>query len=111
MKTIIESDQNRGSYAAFFRDFVSRSKPGYQSIKVDNRVANSLSRLAPFRDCLSNADSRRSDNALEGCQLFNAVDNRLRDIPGSARVVLPDALYSGFKLVGRFGGPPNLPHE
>ena len=50
-------------------------------------------------------------NAGGGCELFNAVDNRLRDIPGSARVVLLDALYSGFKLVGRFGGPPNLPHE
>ena len=47
----------------------------------------------------------------EECQLFNAVDNRLSNIPGSGGIVLHDAYNSGFKLVRRFGGPPNLPHE
>jgi len=43
--------------------------------------------------------------------LFNAVDNRLSDIPGCGWIVLLDAFNSGFKLVGRFGCPPNQPHE
>ena len=48
-----------------------------------------------------------SAKAGEGCQLFNAVDNCLSDIPGCGRIVLLDAFNSGFKLVGRFGCPPN----
>ena len=52
-----------------------------------------------------------SAKAGEGCQLFDAVDNRLSDTSGSGRIVLLDALNSGFKLVRRFGCPPNLPHE
>ncbi len=49
-------------------------------------------------------------NAGEGCKLLNAVDNGLRNILGSGRVVLLDALYSGFELIRRFDSPPNLPH-
>jgi hypothetical protein len=52
-----------------------------------------------------------SAKAGEGRQLFNAVDNRLSDIPGGGWIVLLDVLDRGFKLVGRFGSPPNLPHE
>jgi len=52
-----------------------------------------------------------SAKAGEACQLFNAVDNRLRDIPGSGGIVLLDAFNSSFKLVGGFGCPPNQPHE
>ena len=52
-----------------------------------------------------------SAKAGEACQLFNAVDNRLRDIPGSGGIVLLDAFNSGFKLVGGFGCPANQPHE
>jgi hypothetical protein len=48
--------------------------------------------------------------AGEGCQLFNAVDNRLCNISSSSGIVLLDVFHSGFKLVGRFGGPPNLSH-
>jgi hypothetical protein len=47
----------------------------------------------------------------EGCQLFNAVDNTLSDIPACSWIVLLDAFNSGLKLVGRFGCPPNEPHE
>jgi hypothetical protein len=43
--------------------------------------------------------------------LFNAVDKRLRDIPGSDGIVLLDAFNSSFKLVGGFGCPANQPHE
>jgi hypothetical protein len=42
--------------------------------------------------------------------LFNAVDNRLCNISSSSGIVLLDVFHSGFKLVGRFGGPPNLSH-
>ena len=52
-----------------------------------------------------------SAKAGESCQLFNAVDNRLRDIPGSGGIVLLDAFNSSFKLVGGFGCPPNQPHD
>ena len=52
-----------------------------------------------------------SAKAREGCQLFNAVDNRLSDIPGCGWIVLLDTFNGGFKLVGRFGCPPNQPHE
>jgi hypothetical protein len=51
-----------------------------------------------------------SAKAGEGCQLFNAVDNRLSDIP-SGGIVLLDVFNGGFKLVGRFGCPPNPTHE
>jgi hypothetical protein len=44
----------------------------------------------------------------EGCESFNAVDNRLGNISGSGGIVLLDAFHSGFKLVRRFGCPPNL---
>ncbi len=47
-----------------------------------------------------------SAKAGESCQLFNAVDNRLRDIPGSGGIVLLDAFNSSFKLDGGFGCPP-----
>jgi hypothetical protein len=43
--------------------------------------------------------------------LFNAVNNRLSDIPGSGGIVLLDVFNGGFKLVSRFGCPPNLSHE
>jgi hypothetical protein len=43
--------------------------------------------------------------------LFNAADNRLRDLPGGGGIVLLDVFNSGFKLVSGFGCPPNLPHE
>jgi len=49
--------------------------------------------------------------AGEGRQSFNAVDDRLSDIAGSGGIVLLDVFNSGFKLVRRFGCPPNLPHE
>ena len=52
-----------------------------------------------------------SAKAGEGCQLFNAVDNRLSDIPGSGRIVLQDVFDGGFKFISRFGCPPNLSHE
>jgi hypothetical protein len=42
--------------------------------------------------------------------LFNAVDDRPRDIPGSGGIVLLDAFNSSFKLVSGFGRPPNQPH-
>ena len=45
-----------------------------------------------------------------GCQLFNAVDNRLGEILGSSGIVLLDAFHCGFKLIGRIGSPPNLSH-
>jgi len=51
-----------------------------------------------------------SAKAGEACQLFDAVDNRLSDIPGCGRIVLLDAFKGGFKLAGGFGCPPNLPH-
>jgi hypothetical protein len=53
----------------------------------------------------------RSAKAGECCQLFNAVDNSLRDIPSNGGVVLLDALNGSLKLVSRFGRPPNLSHE
>jgi hypothetical protein len=43
--------------------------------------------------------------------LFNAVDNRLSDIPGSGGIALLDVFDGGFKLASRFGCPPNLSHE
>ena len=49
--------------------------------------------------------------AGEGRELFNPFDNRLSDIPGSGRVVLLDVFNRRFKLAGRFGCPPNKPHE
>ena len=49
--------------------------------------------------------------AGEVCQLFNAADNRIGDIPGGGWIVLPDVINSGFKLAARFGCPPNQPHE
>ena len=52
-----------------------------------------------------------SSKAGEGCQLFNAVDNRLTDVPGSSGIVLQDAFHGGFKLIGRFGCPPNPSHK
>ena len=52
-----------------------------------------------------------SAKAGEGCQFFNAVDNGLSDIPGGGGIVLLDVFDSSFKLVRRFGCPPNLPHE
>ena len=52
-----------------------------------------------------------SAKAGESCQLFNAGDKRLRDIPGCGGVVLLDAFDSGFKLVGGFGCPANQSHE
>ncbi len=52
-----------------------------------------------------------SAKAWKVCQLFNAVDNRLSDIPGSGGIVLLDVFNSGFKLVGGFGRPPNEPHD
>jgi len=52
-----------------------------------------------------------SAKAGEGCQLFNAVDNRLSNIPGSRGIVLLDVFNGGFKLVSGFGCPPNLSHE
>lgn len=52
-----------------------------------------------------------SAKAGEGCQLFNAVNNRLGDIPSSSGIVLLDAFHNGFKLIGRFGCPPNLSHK
>lgn len=50
-------------------------------------------------------------NAGESCQLFNAVDKRLSDVPGSGGIVLLDMLDDGFKLVRCFGRPPNPSHE
>jgi hypothetical protein len=52
-----------------------------------------------------------SAKAGEGCQLFNAVDNRLCDIPASGGIVLLGVFNSGFKFVGGFGRPPNEPHD
>jgi len=49
--------------------------------------------------------------AGEGSQLFNAVDNRLSDIPGGGGIVFEDAIHSGFKVVSSFGRPANLSHE
>lgn len=71
-------------------------------------VHNDVRRADEFAGSLHLSGSAK---AGEGCQLFNTVDNRLRDIPGSGGIVLLDAFHSGFKLVGRFGCPPNLPHE
>ena len=48
-------------------------------------------------------DLSGSAKAGEGCQLFNSVDNRLGDIPGSGGIVLLDVFNCGFKLVSRFG--------
>ncbi len=47
----------------------------------------------------------------EGRELFNPFDNRLSNIPGSGRIVLLDVSNSLFQLAGRFGCPPNEPHE
>jgi hypothetical protein len=52
-----------------------------------------------------------SAKAGESGQSFNAVDDRLCNISGCARIVLLDTLNGGFKLVRRFGCPPNLSHE
>lgn len=49
--------------------------------------------------------------AGEVYQLFDAVDNRLSNVPGSGGVVLLDSFNGGFKLVRRFGCPPNLSHD
>jgi hypothetical protein len=43
--------------------------------------------------------------------LFDAIDNRLSNIPGGGGIVLLDASNGGFKLVRRFGRPTNLSHE
>jgi len=43
--------------------------------------------------------------------LFNAVDNRRRDIPASGEIVLLDVFNGGFKFVGGFRRPPNEPHD
>jgi hypothetical protein len=48
--------------------------------------------------------------AGEGCQLFNAVGSRMSGISGSDGIVLLDVSNSGFKLVSRFGCPPNRSH-
>ena len=53
----------------------------------------------------------RSANAGERRQFFDAVDNRLSNIPCGDGAVLLDPLNSGLKLVGRFCRPPNQPHE
>jgi hypothetical protein len=50
-----------------------------------------------------------SAKAGEACQLLNAVDNGLSDIPGSGGIILLNVFNSGFKLVGGFGRPPNQP--
>lgn len=52
-----------------------------------------------------------SAKAGEGCELFNAANNCLGDIPGSSGIVLLDMFDGGFKLVSRFGCPTNLSHE
>jgi hypothetical protein len=52
-----------------------------------------------------------SAKAGEGCELFNAVDNLLSNIPCCGWIVLLDASNSSFKLVGRLGCPPNQPHD
>jgi hypothetical protein len=52
-----------------------------------------------------------SAKAGESCQLFDAVDNRLSDTLGSDGIVLLDVFNGGYKLVSRFGCPPNLSHE
>jgi hypothetical protein len=52
-----------------------------------------------------------SAKAGKGGQLFNAVDNRMRDPLADGGIVLLDAYNSGFKLVGGFGRPPNEPHD
>jgi hypothetical protein len=52
-----------------------------------------------------------SAKAGESCQLFNAVDNRLCDIPASGGIDLLHVFNSGFKFVGGFGCPPNEPHD
>ena len=52
-----------------------------------------------------------SAEAGEVCQLLNAVDNRLSDIPCSGGIVLLDVFNCGFKFVGGFGRPPNEPHD
>jgi hypothetical protein len=71
-------------------------------------VHNHVRRADEFAGSLQFSGSAK---AGEGCQLFNAVDNRLSDISGCGWIVLLDAFNSGFKLVGRFGCPPNEPHE
>ena len=71
-------------------------------------VHNHVRRTDEFAGSLHFSGSAK---AGEGCQLFNAVDNRLSDIPGSGGIVLLDVFNSGFKLVSRFGCPPNLSHE
>ena len=43
--------------------------------------------------------------------MFNAVDYRLCNIPGSSGIVLLDVFDGGFKLVNSFGCPPNLSHK
>jgi len=49
--------------------------------------------------------------AGESCQLFNVVNERLGDIPGSGGIVLLDVFNSSFKLVGGLTCPPNQPDE
>src|SRR5579862_9481607 len=71
-------------------------------------VYNNVRRADEFVGSLHFSGSAK---AREGCQLFNAVDNRLNDIAGCGWIVLLDAFDSGFKLVGRFGCPPNELHE
>ncbi len=44
-------------------------------------------------------------------ELFNPFNHALSDIPSSGRIVFLNVFNSHFKLVSRFGCPPNKPHE
>jgi hypothetical protein len=52
-----------------------------------------------------------SAKAGEACQLFNALDERLRNVSGSGGIVLLNVLNGGFELGGGFRRPPNQPHD
>jgi hypothetical protein len=75
---------------------------------LSGTVHNDIRRADEFAGSLHLSGSAK---AGKGCQLFNVVDNRLSNIPGSRGIVLLDVFNGGLKLVSRFGCPPNLSHE
>jgi len=89
---------------------VLRSTPDVQDFNgfVGGTVHDDVRRANKFAGSFYLSGSAKAGKV---CQLFNAVDNRLSDIPGGGGIVLLDVFNSGFKLVSRFGCPPNLSHE
>jgi hypothetical protein len=115
----VEAGENGQSSVVFdgkcdAREFLSapvlRSVPDVQDF--DNLFGGTVHNDIRRADQLAGSPHlARPAKAGKGCQLFYAVDNRLSDIAGGGGIVFEDAIDCGFKLIGRFGRPTNLPHE